>query len=89
MDKEHVDRRQAETLQTVLKGTHDSIVTVIVGEIKRKPSHKVIPNNVFGIPSHFEEASDLGRYDELGARLLTKEMANAMLNEAAGAAFFS
>jgi hypothetical protein len=79
--QEDVDPPGAEALQAVLERTHHAVVGVVVDLGKRQAVLELAVVEGRRI-ARLEQAPDLGREHEIGARLAAQRLAEAMLRQA-------
>jgi len=83
VDDQEIDAVHAEALQAVLVGAHDAIVAVVEDMVEMQPARPESGVEALGMTRGLEDAPDLGRQDELAARLAVEKAADAMLALAA------
>ena len=82
VDQQNVDPVDAEALQAVLERAHHAVVAVVEDGLKFEAAEPLILDGVRS-ERPAQHAADLGRYDEVGARLAVERAPERMLGEPA------
>ena len=82
VNQEDVDPIDSETLEAVLERAHHAIVAIIEHGLEFEPAQPLILDGV-GSQRPTKDASDLGRYDVVAARLAVERPPERMLGKSA------